>query len=865
MAEIAVTAAITAVQVAISFLNQPNLRWRLCHDDFKFVGDWLKTMKAYLKDTEGKEGTEGLKDRVQKVRDVAYEIEDIVEDFLLQVPEHFHEHKITEICHHVAHAVSDLMPLRRLSSRIEAIKAKIKDIKDLDPFRVPAPEFVSSSGSGEVNPEVYPILKEDELVGIDRRSRELLDHMRGTEQQRLVISVVGSRGAGKTTLMKEVYQNVKEGFECSAWIPIPNPCRDIPERISAAMQLPVSQGTETGQKLRSFLRPKRYIIFLDGIWSKEEWNCINEFLPNSGNGSRVIISTHKRDIASYCAEFSHHIYDLRSLTWKEGWELFCRKAFRQAECPKHLVEWSENILKRCEGLPLPIVAVGILLSSKSQNPSEFKKLHDSLGYELGSNADLSIMGRILLQSYYHLSYNLRCCFLYFCNFPEDYSVTSGRLIRMWIAERFVEEKSGRPLEQVAEEYLNELIQMGLVQVSRRNFEGKVRSCRVHNLVREFILSKSEKDNFCSVFTRSSPSSDEKPRRLSLHGSCTDLFEGKAFSHVRTLSMFRIDSFSETTAGKLVKSFRLLRVLDLEDADLKSFPEEITTLMLLRYLSLRNTKVKEIPKSIKKLQNLVTLDLRQTFISKLPKKILKLHKLLYLLVDLQDANRGSAGVEVVPGIGRLKLLQKLSLIKASCKKNCRIVKELGCLTELRKLGVSELKEEDGKDLCASIEKMEHLSSLHVTSTGEEAFLDLDYMNALPCLIRRVHLTGRLKNIPRWIGLHHSLAKICLKWSKLDSSPLVALQALPSLAELQLVDAYNGEELEFKAGWFKELRMLEIEKFSRLHTIVVRVGAMPQLRKLIFRSCKSLNFALGIDRLTKLEETLLLDMPPFQNLR
>jgi hypothetical protein len=62
--------------------------------------------------------------------------------------------------------------------------------------------------------------------------------------------------------------------------------------------------------------------------------------------------------------------------------LFCRKAFLsvtkqqfQRCCPKELVKLSMDIVIKCEGLPLAIVAIGGLLSTKEKVPLEWKKLH----------------------------------------------------------------------------------------------------------------------------------------------------------------------------------------------------------------------------------------------------------------------------------------------------------------------------------------------------------------------------------------------------------------------------------------------------------------------------------------------------------
>ena len=77
------------------------------------------------------------------------------------------------------------------------------------------------------------------------------------------------------------------------------------------------------------------------------------------------------------------------------------------------------------------------------------------------------------------------------------------------------------------------------------------------------------------------------------------------------------------------------------------------------------------------------------------------------------------------------------------------KELGNLIRMRELGITELKVEDGKNLCASIEKMEHLCSLYVNSASKEEYLDLNYVMISPQLINSLILGWRLDEIPAWI--------------------------------------------------------------------------------------------------------------------
>lgn len=295
------------------------------------------------------------------------------------------------------------------------------------------------------------------------------------------------------------------------------------------------------------------------------------------------------------------------------------------------------------------------------------------------------------------------------------------------------------------------------------------------------------------------------------------------------------------AHELFKNFKLMTSLDLENAGLQHFPGEVVNLTLLRYLSLRSTRIDSVPNSIKKLQNLMVLNLRNTLITKLPKKTLELPKLLYLFVGCPYVD---VGAQVYPGVKCSTSLQKLSLIKANYKETS-IVKELGNFIDLRKLGITELKEIEGKDLCASIEKMKHLYSLSVSSAGKEVYLDLKDMKKSPQLLEKLSLGGRLKEIPAWVGELYNLYKIELKWSKLQNSPLEALHALPSLKELHLYAAYTGAFLVFNAQSFLELRILEIEQCDQLIEVVILEQALPKLQKLIIINCHCLDMV----RITK----------------
>ena len=842
----AVTTVITLLDKVLQFDKNRSDSANI--DDVKCL---FSTLIAYLNDTEGIEATEGLKDRVDQVRAIANETHDAIREFMYHVPGHCHSHWFTRTCHDVAHFFKDLVPAHQFSSRMKAINRKLKAIQESDSFRVGSSGAISSSSAGKVPSCTYSFSGNDHLlVGIEEKKKALLSLVLSEESRDIVISVIGDAGSGKTTLIREVYQMIKESFNCQAWVfgegLLDNLCEELKLRIEPAKT--------RVKRLRSYLQSKSYLLVFDSIWTEDELDCIKYIVPDNNLGGRILISTRNRNLASYRARSSDCFYDLKLLTEFGSSQLFCSKTFGDTGCPDFLVDWSEKIVKRSEGSPHVIVAVSNFLSKRPHTLKEFMSVHDSLKYEPGDHVGHSCYS-ILSTSYVRLSSILKYCFLSFCFFPEDYSIPSEELVWLWIVNGEIEQKRGKTLEQVGYEYLEELVQMSLVQVLTWDFDGHVESCRVSNLARGFIISKSEKDWLFAVLRPPYTSLDDgKTHHLSLQNCSLSILQKKDFSNVCTLFVFEAGDSSEAIPKNLFSNFKYLSALYLENVALPHFPEMVFELTLLRHLCLRKTRIKSVPKSIKNLWNLRVFKLEESLVTNLPSEIIQLRSLLCLSVSCQGINDVAVGVEVFLRSGFFTSLQILSLIKANYK-NKSIVKELGNLTNLTKLRITELKKEDGKDFCASIEMMEHLSSLDVSLASNEEYLDLGYVMKLPKLLKNLYLGGRLEEIPAWICKLKSLSKLILKGSKLQTNSLEALQVLPSLKVLHLHDAFNGQVLKFSAKSFLELRVLEIENCSQLDMVVIPGRAMPKLQKLIVKNCGLARVHITKKMHSQLEEVLV----------
>ncbi|KAK1582426.1 hypothetical protein Q3G72_014828 [Acer saccharum] len=432
----------------------------------------------------------------------------------IHVPRKFHRHRLSKYAESVVYHVKHWGARHEMSSEVQRINGRMNNIIDMDRLRKIASEEGPSSGARVEFYHVTP--KEDDMLGFEGHKETLIHHLVGGSSSRSrfkTIWVVGLGGSGKTILVKNIYETKKilKQYDCHAWIHVSRCCKI--NEVLQSMLKQLCKGMEESNlpiedvraKVRNHLQQRRYLIVLDDVWSKDDWECIVNALPQGSGGSKIVVTSRNHNVANSCVESSdYYILELKGLEWKKAWHLFCKKAFPSNEgfCPRELLEWSQKIVKKCEGLPLAIAAVGSLLSKKRQNPNEWKKLHDSLGSEIGSDYNLAIISRILLPSYKDLPNNLKNCFLYFSIFPEDYSIERGRLICLWIAEGFIKQREGKTLEDDAEDYLSELIGRNLVEVSKWDFDGRVSSCRVQNLIREFIILKSKEENFVKVLAES---------------------------------------------------------------------------------------------------------------------------------------------------------------------------------------------------------------------------------------------------------------------------------------------------------------------------------------------------------------------------
>ncbi|TVU01492.1 hypothetical protein EJB05_53055, partial [Eragrostis curvula] len=814
----------------------------------------LEIMKAYLHDTEKfKDINETTGIFVKKIRDLAFRIEDVVDEFTYKL-----EDKHGGFAAKMKKRIKRVKIWHRLALELRSIEeaAKRRD-------RYALPGYIGGIDHHDRSPhQTMAFVREEDLVGIEDKAKKLKRWLVGyvEERKHKVITVWGMGGVGKTTLVDHVYKIVKEDFDVAAWVTVSKNyhVEDLLKKIATGLGITDDTSSmekrSLGEVICNHLKGKRYILVLDDVWEKDVWISIMNVFP-ANYISRFVLTSRYKEVASLASssEIRKAEGELELLEERNSWNLFCNVAFRNNDderCPTELQDLAAKFLGKCEGLPLAIACIGNLLFFKPPAPSEWKKVYDEL--ELQSTKHVIPGADMILKiSLEDLPYELKNCFLHCALFPEDSEMNRRRLIRHWITAGFIKEKANKMLEEVAEGYLNDLVNRSLLQVVERNEFGRVKSCRMHDVIRSLALEKAENEGFGRIYEGSTTFSMDVTRRLFIQSRNIAPLTQSGVRHLRAIHAFQ-SSIDIDLLRPMLASSILLSTLDLQGTQIKMLPDEVFSLFNLRFLGLRYSRIEVLPEAVGRLVNLEVLDAFNTGLLSLPKGVAKLKKLRFLYATQQGRiGQVWSGTEVPRGIRNLTGLHALQCVKASSDN----VMSLLCW-------ISSVKSEHCLNLCSAIMNMSQLVHLSIAATNENEVLPLEALR-LPATLSKLELVGQLEKkrmdqtLSSWSHLT-SLTQLILGFSKLDEGSFSSLVVLHGLRHLDLTEAYDGIKLCFLVQSFPRLRHLGIWGARRLKHVEIEEGALGSLAELWFQKCPELKCVpRGIENLASLEELLLED--------
>ncbi|CDP21722.1 unnamed protein product [Coffea canephora] len=799
------------------------------------------TIRGFLADADGKMHSPGVRDWLKKLEDEVFKADNVLDelhyDSLRREVKYRNQLTKRKVCfffsffNAIGFSSSLASRIRDINTNLKRINQQANDLGLTDSIIVP--NVVGRSGD------------ESKIV-------EML--LTPSERVVSVIPITGMGGLGKTTLAKSVYNNTKidENFGIKSWVCVARKI-DIVELFKLILKsltrtkVEVDDREAIVQEIRGKLGEKRFLLVLDDVWNCEPGLWSDFFTTLLGlsttKGSWCILTTRLQPVANAVLrhlQMNDGPYFLGKLSGDECWSIITRKVLAGEEVTKELEAIQEQILRRCDGLPLAASLIGGLLLNNRR-----EKWH-SIVQESLLNEDQSEIDQILKVSFDHLSPpSVKKCFAYCSIFAQDTELGEDELIEYWVAEGFVlpNQENTRMMEERGGEYLRILLQSSLLEKvadKRRTYY------KMHDLVHDF--AKSVLNPKCS----------SQDRYLALH-SYEEMEENVRRNKAASIRSLFLGLRGGISADMLSR-FKHLHVFKLFGYFVMFLPSSIGELLHLRLLDISSSQITSLPESLCKLYNLQTLTMRDRALEGgFPKRMSDLISLRHLNYYYYGAK-----FKMPMQMGRLTCLQTLKFFNVSQERG-RGIEELGTLKylkgslEIRNLGLVKGKEAAKQ---AKLFEKPDLSRLEFEWKRRNPKSDNHDEDVLEGLqphpnLEKLRIYSFMGNkFPQWLINLPKLVELRIRDCQ-RCSELPALGQLPSLKFLHLQsldniryfgDEFYGSSIR-RRKFFPALEELDVKHMENLvewkdadqvrSTIgEAEVDAFPMLRDFRIESCPQL---------------------------
>ncbi|TMW94673.1 hypothetical protein EJD97_009946 [Solanum chilense] len=633
-------------------------------------------------------------------------------------------------------------------------------------------------------------IEEKTVVGMKDDLNSILNCINAQTKELIVISVLGMGGIGKTTLASKVFDDsmIRSQFDKHAWVTISqdyNKRQMLLEIVSSITG--INQENMSNDKLLDTvykgLKGRRFLIVIDDLWSTEALDLMRRIFPNDHNKSRIILTTRLKTVADYASSPDFPPHDMSFLSLDDSWNLFTERLFKKDPCPPQLEVIGKHIIQQCQGLPLSIVVIAGLLGNIGRTPDNWKKIEENLNSFFGEASEQC--QAILYLSYNCLPQYLKACFLYIGTFPEDMEIHVSKLISSWIAEHFIKARSNTMLEVVAEEYLQELTDRSLILVSGRRANGRIKICKIHDLLRQMCIREAQIENVVHFTNNDISDGINDHRRVIIPYLIQDYFRdhpNHRNGKITTRSLIFLGRQSYEVTGIYywpysISDFKLLKVLDAHEIGF-DFSRIIPQLVHLRYVDARVND----PSSLAKLFNL------QSIIIYSQKKNVQLPTGIWTMseierVDITDVDMPN------PPIGEQPLFMN-NLHTLAVKSSAVVLKILRRIPNLNKLKINDVRRTEWYAFLDCLIVLQGLVTLNIQSAAS--------LNSPFFLSRDIFLPN--------------LTKLSLNSTFFPWEDMAVLAKLPNLEVLKADNAF----------WGTDWKLDEDVVFPKLNCLAVRHG-------------------------------------------
>ncbi|KAL6335489.1 hypothetical protein AAG906_029732 [Vitis piasezkii] len=821
----------------------------------------LQSIRAVLADAEKRQFSEELvKVWLERLKDISYQMDDVVDGWN------------TALLKLQIGAENPCIPKLKISSCLPS----------------PCVCFKQVLLRCDIGIKIKDIRKQLDAIANERNQFNFLLGGSSQESSSLyIISIVGMGGIGKTTLAQLAYNDdrVKAYFHERMWVCVSDPFD--PVTISRAI-LEALQKESCGfheledvqQKICTLIADKKFLLVLDDVWTEnyELWEQVESSLKGGAPGSRILVTTRKDDVSTMMGTTYKH--PLRELSEGQCWSLFSNIAFcgRSREKVEELENIGRKIADKCRGLPLAAKVLGSLMRLKD-NKEDWESILNNEIWQL--DVIEKHLSTPLLLSYYDLSPAVKRCFSYCAVFPKDQIISKDRLIKLWMANSYLNSRGSIEMEKTGGDYFEDLVSRSLFQDFCRDNEGNIISCKMHDIVHDLAQSLTKNECFILEFDDEKEvrmaSSFQKARHATLIITPWTGFPSTIHNlkYLHTLFVGRVVNLNTTAQPppNLFKHLVCLRALDLSGHRLiVELPRNLGKLIHLRFLNLSN--------------NLMRGNCQKQFviyiISSNSGRFLRLPQGMRKLINLRHLEWEGSRVLMLPkGIGRLTSLRTLTEFRiiGVCK-----IGELKNLNSLRGglviSGIDNVKdaEEAGE---AELKNKKHLHHLELMGFGwlgsaaskgvAEALQPHQNLKSL-----KISYYSAATEFPSWIAAS-SLAQL----KKLQIMHCSQVTYLPPLGELPLLESLiieHMKRLKYVGGEFlgssttafpklKHLRFNEMEEWEKWEVKEEDEegrSVMPCLHSLTIYKCLKLeSLPERLLQITPLQKVIILLSPTLQD--
>ncbi|CAH1435960.1 unnamed protein product [Lactuca virosa] len=634
MADALVTVVAEAIlkKVASIAANEIGIVWGYKEKLHTLEGT-LKMIRAKLQDAENEKGKKhGVMEWLKQLKDVVGEADDVMDEVHYEMLRR--EVKNRDQVRIKAPSLPSLKKFlfrRELGHKIKNINEKLsqinKDANDLG---------LQNEQPGPVvpyrpYPETVPNLDEFKIVGREDEEERIIHLLTESrkEEKLTIVPITGMGGMGKTTLAKSVYNNIKiqQYFDVKAWL-----CVSV--KVDINTLLAKIYESVAGEKPKSVemanliisleekLGSKRYLLVLDDVWDegRSHWEEFKRHMMmiKSQIGSGVIVTTRKLDIGTKAMTMDS--CPLKGLSDDHCWNIFKERAFLAGQSPPpELEKIGHDIVEKCRGLPLLVKVIGGVLQNYS-DPKKWLAIRNSKVWDLEDETERVQKSLELSLDNLPRRSIAKQCFASCSIFKKDKVMKRKKLVQLWMALGLIQadEERNKEMEDVGNDIFQILVSNSLFQDVRRDEDGHITHCSMHDLVHDLSLLLSNFESKCLVGVMNDDFCQENTNVFFLIESIMTA------RTLRTCFFFR-----EVEKNVSFQQFKSMRILILERSGIKKIDDSIGGLVHLRYLDLSYTRIRVLPESIGNLYHLQTLKLQYCYhLNKFPESMRNLISLRY---------------------------------------------------------------------------------------------------------------------------------------------------------------------------------------------------------------------------------------------